>query len=42
MKKNLQGINSRVDEVKNQISNLEYKESKITQTEQQKEKRIEK
>ena len=27
-KNNLQGINSRVDEAENQISNLEYKEAK--------------
>ena len=40
MKNNLQGINSRVYEAKNQISNLEYKEAKNTQSEQQKEKRI--
>ena len=31
METNLQGINSRVDEAKNQISNLEYKEAKNTQ-----------
>ena len=31
MNNNLQGINSRVDEAKNQISNLEYKEAKNTQ-----------
>ena len=35
-KNNLQGINSRVDEAKNQISDLEYKEEKNTQPEQQK------
>ena len=28
IKNNLQGINSRVSEAKNQISNLEYKEAK--------------
>ena len=28
IKSNLQGINSRVDEAKNQISDLEYKEAK--------------
>ena len=31
METNLQGINSRVDEAKNQISNLEYKEAENTQ-----------
>ena len=40
IKNNLQGNNSRVDEAKNQINDLEYKEAKITQSEQQKEKRI--
>ena len=40
MKNNLQGINSTVDEAKNQISGLEYKKAKITQSEQQKRKRI--
>ena len=35
MKNNLQGINSRVDEAENQISDLEYKEAKNTQSEQQ-------
>ena len=30
MKNNLQGINSRVDQVKNQISDVEYKEAKIS------------
>ena len=30
---NLQGINSRVDEAENQISNLEYKEAKNNQSE---------
>ena len=34
---NLQGINSRVDEGKMQISDLECKDSKNTQSEQQKE-----
>ena len=34
------GISSRVDEVKNQISDLEYKEAKDIQSKQQKEKRI--
>ena len=42
MKNNLQGINSRVDEAENQISDLEYKEAKNTQSEQQEEKRIKK
>ena len=42
MKNNLQGINSRVDEAENQISDLEYKETKISQSEQQKEKEIKK
>ena len=38
---NSQGINSRVSEAENQIfSDLEYKEAKNTQSEQQKEKRI--
>ena len=40
MKNDLQRINSRVDEAKNPISDLEYKEAKSTQSEQQKEKRI--
>ena len=40
MKNNLQGINSRVDEAKNQISNLEYKKAKNTQQEEQEEKKI--
>ena len=39
---NLQGISSRVDEAENQISDLEYKEAKNTQSEQQEEKRIQK
>ena len=42
MKNNLQGLNSKVDEDKNQISDLEYKEAKNTQSEQQKEKSIQK
>ena len=41
-KKNLQRINRIVDEAKNQISNLEYKEAKNNQSEQQKEKRLQK
>ena len=40
MKSNLQESNSRVDKAGNQISDLEYKEAKNTQLEQQKEKRI--
>ena len=40
IKNNLQGINSRVDEAKNQINDLEYKEAKNNQSEQQEEKRI--
>ena len=35
MKNNLQGINSRVDDTENQISDLEYKEAKNSQSEQQ-------
>ena len=35
IKDNLQGINSKVDEAKNQISDLEHKEEKIIQSEQQ-------
>ena len=31
MKNNVQGINRRVDEAENQISDLEYKEAKNTQ-----------
>ena len=42
MKNNLQGIKSRVDEDENQLSNLKYKKAKNTQSEQQKEKRIQK
>ena len=38
IKNNLQGNNSRVDEAKSQISNLEYKETKDNQSEQQKER----
>ena len=38
MKVNLQGINCRVGEAENQISDLEYKEAKNTQSEQQEEK----
>ena len=38
IKKNLQGINSGVDEAKNQINDLEHKEEKNIQSEQQEEK----
>ena len=41
IKNNLQGNNSRVDEAKNQITDLEYKEAKNNHAEQQ-EKRIQK
>ena len=41
MKKNLQGNNSRVDEAENQINDLECKEAKKNQSEQE-EKRIQK
>ena len=34
IKNNLQGINSRVDEAKNQINDLEHKEAEIYQSEQ--------
>ena len=40
MKNTLQGINSTVDETQNKIRDLEYKEAKNTQSEQQEEKRI--
>ena len=36
IKNNSQGINSRLDEAENQISDLEYKEAKNTQSELQK------
>ena len=39
IKNNLQGNNSRVDESKNQINELEHKEAKNNQSEQQEEKR---
>ena len=39
MENNLQGINSKEDKVKNQISNWKYMEAKNTWSEQQKEKR---
>ena len=42
IKDNIQGINSRADEAKNQVSNLEYKEAKNTQLEEQKEYLIQK
>ena len=42
MKNNLWGINSRVDEAANHISNLDYKEVKNTQSEQREENRIQK
>ena len=42
MQNDLQGINDRVDDSKNQISDLKYKESKNTLSGQQKEKRIQK
>ena len=42
MMRNLLGINSRVDEAKNQISDLEYKEAKNNQSEQQEEEGIQK
>ena len=35
MKNNLQRIKSRIDETKNQITDLEYKEAKNTQSEQE-------
>ena len=38
IKNNLQGNNSRVDEAKNQINDLEYKEAKHNQSEQQENK----
>ena len=42
MKNNLQGNNRRVDEAKNQINDLEHKEVKNNQPEQQEEKRKQK
>ena len=42
IKNNLQGIKSRVDKAENQISDLEHKEAKNNQSEQQEEKRIQK
>ena len=41
MKDNLQGNKSRVDEAKNQINDMEHKEAKNNQSEQE-EKRIQK
>ena len=41
IKNNLQG-NNRMDEAENQINNLEHKEAKSNQSEQQQEKRIQK
>ena len=40
MNNNLQGINIRVDEAKNQIREVEYKETENHQSEEQEEKRI--
>ena len=40
IKNNLQGINSGVDEVENQINDLEHKEPKKKKSEKQKEKRV--
>ena len=42
IKKNLQGINSEEDEAEIQINDLEHKEDKNIQSEQQEEKRIQK
>ena len=39
IKNNLQGNNSRMDEAKNQINDLEHKEAKNNQSEQQEEKK---
>ena len=39
IKNNLQGNNRRVDEAENQINDLEHKEAKNNQTEQQEEKK---
>ena len=39
LKDHLQGNNSRVDEAKYQINDLEHKEAKINQSEQQEEKK---
>ena len=40
IKKNLQGTNSGGDEAKNQINNMEHKEERSIQSEQQEEKKI--
>ena len=40
IKNNLQGNNSRVNEAENQMNDLEYKEGKSIQSEQQEEKII--
>ena len=42
IKNNLQGNHSRVDKAKNQTNDLEHKEAKNNQSEQQEEKRIQK
>ena len=42
IKNNLQGNDSRVDEAENLINDLEHKEEKNSQSEQQEEKRIQK
>ena len=42
IKKNLQGTNRREDEAENQINDLEHKEGKSIQSEQQEEKRLQK
>ena len=42
IKNNLQGNNSTVDEVQNQINDLEHKEEKNNQSEQEEEKRVQK
>ena len=42
MKNNLQGNNSRMDEAENQTNDLEHKETKNDQSEQEEEKRIQK
>ena len=39
IKKNLQGINSTVDEAKNQINDLEHKEAKTTNQNNKKKKK---
>ena len=42
IKNNLQGNNRKADETENQINDLEHKEAKNNQSEQQEEKRIQK